>query len=98
MSNYGPKQLKKVHAALLEREVPLASAQVGGHTSMIAGLRDHLAGNGLLHGVRQEPSVCCGEHCLCMVNFIMMNSGSETTRSKSAHVFTSQLTDFWGGD
>ncbi|MEW5319101.1 MAG: hypothetical protein WDW38_010271 [Sanguina aurantia] len=28
VSNYGPKQLKKVHAALLEREVPLASAQI----------------------------------------------------------------------
>lgn len=28
VSNYGPKQLKKVHAALLKREVPLASAQV----------------------------------------------------------------------
>lgn len=29
VSNYGPKQLRKVHAALLERGVPLASAQVG---------------------------------------------------------------------
>lgn len=29
VSNYGPKQLRKVHAALERRGVPLASAQVG---------------------------------------------------------------------
>ena len=30
VSNYGPKQLRKVHKDLAKRGVPLASAQVGG--------------------------------------------------------------------
>ncbi len=29
VSNYGPKQMRKIHAHLTARGVPLASAQVG---------------------------------------------------------------------
>ncbi len=44
VSNYGPQQLRKIQKALAKREVPLASAQVGGHRGEDLWGRDRAPG------------------------------------------------------